>query len=157
MCVALFLAEEKQNRGAYCFHFLVSVDHCSLPTSERVLSDGFNIRNHVSDRFRHKSTKNKLPEFSVIITLVEEDGLFPQHPLFTRRKSWFKEMRFRHQHELSSLWTRDHHTWTSQYMSLKHRSIPVIKHHQISFKNFDFYKFSVLKALTFSVLIGKRH
>ena len=101
-----------------------------------MLSDWFDIWNHVSDRLRHEGTKNELPEFSVILTLVEEDGLLSEHPLFARRKSWFEQMRFRNQDELGSFRARDHHTWASQYMSLEHRSVSVLPKRSIKIQTF---------------------
>jgi len=84
------------------------------------------VRNHVSDCIRHESSQYELSKFGMIISLMEEDSLFSKHPLFTRRKSRFKQMRLCNQYEFRCFRARDHHTWTSQYMSLEHRSVSVL-------------------------------
>nr|GMD82034.1 hypothetical protein C4D60_Mb00t05230 [Ipomoea batatas] len=52
----------------------------------RVFGDGINILDGVLDGFRHECSENQLPELQMVVSLVKENGLFPQHPLFASRE-----------------------------------------------------------------------
>lgn len=61
---------------------------------ERGGSNGFNVRDNVSDSFGREGTEDKLPQFGMVVSLVKEDGLFPQHTLFARWECGLEQMGF---------------------------------------------------------------
>nr|GMD98381.1 hypothetical protein Iba_chr15dCG2200 [Ipomoea batatas] len=111
-----------------------SVDESSLQGMEGVGGDGFDGGDEVFDGFRHECSEDKLPEFGMVVSLVEEDGLFPQHSLFARRKSWLEEMSLGHQNHLRRRRAGDHHTPTPQNVGLEYRTIPTKNHSPITIK-----------------------
>lgn len=86
------------------FHFLEGVDQAAFPGLKRVFGYGFNVRDYAPDGFRHEGTEDKLPQFGMVISLVEKDGLFPQHPLFACWEGWLEQMGSSYKHKFCSFW-----------------------------------------------------
>lgn len=77
---------------AYRLHFKEGIDGVANPGVEGLHGNGFDVGDHVSDGSGHEGTENKLPQFGMVGTLVEENGLFPQHPLFASRECRLEEI-----------------------------------------------------------------
>lgn len=90
------------NEYTYHLHFLEGVDQLAIPRLNGVLGNGLDARDDVSDGLGHESSEDEASQFGMVITLVKEDSIFAQHPLFTSWKCRLKEMSFSDQHKLDS-------------------------------------------------------
>lgn len=94
-----------EGEGAYCLHFLESIDRPAFPGLQGLGGDGVDVRDDVFDGSWHEGSENKLPQLGMVVTLVKENCLFPQHPLFASRKCRLKERSLCDQHQLCSFRT----------------------------------------------------
>ena len=121
---------KERNRGfcsglrAYSFPFKETGDQLSFPWFEATLGNGFNVWDFVFDDLRPEGAKNKPSKISMVCSLVKENCLLPQHPLFASRKCWFEELSFV-QYKLCCFRVRNHHTRITQNVWLEYRAIPI--------------------------------
>lgn len=97
-----------------------------LPDGKKIKNNGIYLGDQSFNGGRKKGRLDELLEVGMVWTLVKEYGFWTDHHLFACRVCGFEKMRFRHQNDLCYLWARYHHTWTSQYMTLEHVSMPIL-------------------------------
>nr|GMD74371.1 hypothetical protein Iba_chr13aCG4630 [Ipomoea batatas]GMD74606.1 hypothetical protein Iba_chr13aCG6900 [Ipomoea batatas]GMD76103.1 hypothetical protein Iba_chr13bCG7120 [Ipomoea batatas] len=86
----------------------------------RVFGDGINILDGVLDGFRHECSENQLPELQMVVSLVKENGLFPQHPLFASRECEENIGVLRVKLEcFSNVWPAKSAWWETQFLATK--------------------------------------
>ena len=103
---ALFLVEnERKSEAAYCLHFLESIDGPAFPGLQSLGGDGLDVGDDAFNGSGHEGSENKLPQLGMVVTLVKENCLFPQHPLFASRECRLEEMSLCDQHQLCSFRT----------------------------------------------------
>jgi hypothetical protein len=105
---------------------LEGVDEAAVPGLERAQRDGLDGRHGAADGLGGESPGDEAAEVGVVVALLEEDGLRPQHALLARREGGLEEVGLRDEHEARRLRAGHHHAGAAQDVRLEDLPVPVL-------------------------------
>jgi len=96
----------------------------AFPPAERGRHGGLDVGHEGAERVGADPALDQAAQAEVIVALVEEEGLRPDHALLARRVRRLEQVRLGHQHHPRRLRACQDHARATQHVRLEHLAVP---------------------------------